>query len=155
MIDGVMVVPLKLIPDSRGMILHYMRKDNPIFADFNIQEVYFSLIYPGAIKGWHCHRRMTLNYIVPMGNIKLVLYDDRETSPTAFEMEEIYLGPTNYQLVRIPPLIWNGFVAVGSQPALVGNITDCIHDPNEIMRISPKDFHLHGPVYDWFGSNQG
>lgn len=35
-----------------------------------------------AIKAWHLHRVMTLNYAVPSGRIKLVLYDGREECAT-------------------------------------------------------------------------
>ena len=48
----------------------------------------FSSVFPGVIKGWHLHRRMTLNYAVPVGLIKLVLYDDREGSSTRGELME-------------------------------------------------------------------
>ncbi len=46
-------------------------------------EIYFSTVYRGVVKGWHRHREMTLNYACIHGRIKLVLYDDREGSPTA------------------------------------------------------------------------
>ena len=39
-------------------------------------------VYPGAVKAWHLHREMTLNYAVPVGMVKLVCYDDRPDSPT-------------------------------------------------------------------------
>ena len=32
----------------------------------------------GAIKAWHLHKEMTLNYAVILGEIKFVLYDDRK-----------------------------------------------------------------------------
>ncbi len=48
MIDGVLIRPLKIIPDSRGQIMHMLRSDSPGFAGFG--EVYFSCIEPGAIK---------------------------------------------------------------------------------------------------------
>ena len=56
-----------------------LREDSPVFERFG--EIYFSTVYPGVVKGWHVHKRMTLNYAVPVGMIKLVCYDDREDSP--------------------------------------------------------------------------
>ncbi len=56
-----------------------LREDTPVFERFG--EIYFSTIYPGVIKGWHIHTKMTLNYAVPVGMIKLVCFDDREDSP--------------------------------------------------------------------------
>jgi dTDP-4-dehydrorhamnose 3,5-epimerase len=135
MIDGVKIVPKKQILDERGAVYHFMRCDSPEFERFG--EVYFSWIYPGVIKGWHRHRMMTLNYVVPAGRIKLVLYDDRPASPTCGELEEFFLGECNYQLVQVPPLVWNGFKGIGAQPALVANCATYPHHPAEIERLDP------------------
>ena len=144
MISGVTVKPLRRIPDERGYIMHMLRSDDPEFDKFG--EIYFSLIYPGAIKAWHLHKKMTLNYAVVVGTIKLVLYDGRENSPTRGEIQELYIGQENYHLVQIPPEVWNGFKAVGNQSAIVANCATLPHDPDEIVRLSPFDPSIG---YDW------
>lgn len=144
MIEGVLIKPLRQIPDERGKIMHMMRNDDPEFTCFG--EIYFSCVYPGIIKGWHLHRKMTLNYAVPYGSIKLVLYDDRESSPTKGELQEIFLGPDNYCLVRIPPLVWNGFKGIGVTPSIVANCSSIPHDPAEIERMNPFDKKI---AYNW------
>ena len=63
MIEGVIVTPLRQILDERGKIMHMMRRDSPVSESFG--EIYFSCIHPGAIKAWHVHKQMTLNYAVP------------------------------------------------------------------------------------------
>ncbi|KAA5805701.1 dTDP-4-dehydrorhamnose 3,5-epimerase family protein [Thermoanaerobacterium thermosaccharolyticum] len=135
MIDGVIVKPLKKIPDERGCIFHMLRNDNPEFEQFG--EIYFSMVYPNAIKAWHLHKKMILNYAVISGMIKLVLYDDRENSPTKGELMEIFTGEQNYCLIKIPSGIWNGFKGIGDKPAIVANCATIPHDPEEIVRISP------------------
>src|SRR3954467_11459209 len=80
-IDGVLVVPLRRIPDERGTIFHMLRRTDPHFREFG--EIYFTSIYRDVVKGWHRHRDMTLNYACVSGRVKLVLYDDRTESPTA------------------------------------------------------------------------
>lgn len=144
MIDGVLVHPLRQIPDERGKIMHMLRADDPHFVAFG--EVYFSVANPGAIKGWHLHKRVTQNYAVVSGMIKLVLYDQREGSPTRGEIQELFIGEDNYCLVRMPPGVVNGFKAYGTKVAIVANCTDEPHDPAEIVRIDPftKDI-----PYDW------
>lgn len=144
MIAGVLVTPLRQILDERGKIMHMLRSDAAGFPGFG--EIYFSCVYPGAIKGWHIHSRMTLNYAVPHGHIKFVLYDDREGSPTRGELQEIFLGPDNYCLVTVPPLVWNGFKGIGSEMALVANCASIPHDPDEIDRLDPFDPSI---PYDW------
>lgn len=137
MIEGVAIKPLRQILDERGKVMHMIRSDDPDFISFG--EIYFSCIYPGVIKGWHIHKKMTLNYAVPYGTIKLVLYDDRVSSSTGGEVQEIFLGPENYCLVQIPPRVWNGFKGVGTTPSIVANCSSIPHDPKEIERKSPDD----------------
>jgi len=136
-IHDVKLTPLRQILDERGKIMHMLRVDAPGFTQFG--EIYFSAVHPGAIKGWHIHRKMTLNYAVPHGHIKLVLYDERPDSPTHGELMELFLGPDNYQLVTIPPGVWNGFKGYGLETALVANCSDIPHDPDEIDRLDPFD----------------
>ena len=144
MLHGVQMVPLRRSPDERGMVMHMLRNAAPHFTEFG--EIYFSVVYPGVIKGWHLHSRMTINYAVVDGNIKLVLYDQRQSSPTYQQIQEIVFGQVNYQLVRVPPGVVNGFTAVGGQRALVANCADIPHDPNEITRIDPFTPTI---PYDW------
>jgi dTDP-4-dehydrorhamnose 3,5-epimerase len=123
MIDGVEIRQLRIIPDERGMILSMLRNDEEHFKKFG--EIYFSEIYPGVVKGWHIHERMTLNYAVVTGSIKLVLYDGREASSTKGEVQEIFLG---------------------RETAIVANCSDIPHDPQEISRVDP---HNNDIPYNW------
>jgi dTDP-4-dehydrorhamnose 3,5-epimerase len=144
MIAGVETIPLRQILDERGKVMHMLRADAAHFAGFG--EIYFSVVHPGAVKAWHLHKRMTLNYAVPVGKIKLVLYDDRAGSPTNGQVAELYLGPDNYQLVIVPPLVWNGFKGIGTESALVANCASIPHDPAEIERLDPAGGRI---PYDW------
>ena len=144
MIEGVIVTPLRQILDERGKVMHMLRKDDPHFQRFG--EIYFSCVYPGAIKAWHLHKKMTLNYAVPHGHIKFVLYDDRPESPTCGQAQEFFLGPDNYCLVTVPPGIWNGFKGAGPEMAIVANCATLPHDPDEIIRKPPLGSDI---PYDW------
>ena len=143
-IDGLRVTPLRRIPDERGSVMHMLRSDSENFESFG--EIYFSTVYPGAIKGWHKHLEMTLNYAVPVGMIKLVCYDDRPDSATKGNLVELFVGETNYVLVTIPPLVWNGFKGLGTAAAVVANCATVPHSPDEIVRMDP--FNPEIP-YDW------
>ena len=144
MINGVVVKPLRRIPDERGFVMHMLRADDPEFEKFG--EIYFSTAYPGVIKGWHQHNEMTLNYAVVVGMIKLVLYDDREGSSTQGEIQELFIGQENYQLVKIPPKVWNGFKAIGLHLTILANCATLPHDPKEIVRVDPFTNHI---PYEW------
>jgi len=143
-IEGVKVIPLKRIPDERGVIMHGVKKGD-LLNDFG--EVYFSKIYKDAIKGWHLHRTLFLNYICIYGTIKLVLYDMRETSSTFKKIQEIFIGQDNYCLVHIPPGIANGSKGLGSPYSIVCNVASEPHDPSvKYLRIDPYSREI---PYDW------
>jgi dTDP-4-dehydrorhamnose 3,5-epimerase len=144
MIDGVVIAPLKRIPDERGAVFHMMKRTDAHFEEFG--EIYFSMVYPGVIKGWHLHSQMVINYAVPVGMIKLVLYDDRQGSKTKGELMELFIGEQNYCLVKVPAGVWNGFKGVGTEPALIANCANIPHDPAEITRLDPFDKRI---PYDW------
>lgn len=144
MIDGLKITPLRQILDERGKIMHMLRSSDPHFEKFG--EIYFSCVHPNAIKGWHIHKEMVLNYAVPHGNIKFVLYDDRVGSATRGELQELFLGPDNYCLVTVPPMVWNGFKGIGNEMAIVANCSSISHRPDEIDRLDPFDPSI---PYDW------
>ena len=144
MIEGIAIRPLKQISDERGKVMHMLKRDDPWFEKFG--EIYFSVVYPGAIKGWHLHKVMTLNYAVVSGIIKLVLYDDREGSPSRGQLQEIFTGQDNYALISIPANVWNGFKGIGTAPAIVANCATIPHDPAEIVRLDPFTKTI---PYDW------
>lgn len=144
MIAGVKITPLSQFLDERGKVMHMLKVGDAVFQQFG--EVYFSCVYPGAIKGWHIHKKMTLNYAVPHGNIKFVLYDERPASPTRGEVQEIFMGPDNYCLVTVPPMVWNGFKGIGNETAIVANCATVPHSPDEIDRRDPFDPSI---PYDW------
>ncbi|MFH0774856.1 MAG: dTDP-4-dehydrorhamnose 3,5-epimerase family protein [bacterium] len=150
MIEGVLVRQLKKIPDERGCIYHMLRKDDPIFEEFG--EIYFSVVYPDVVKGWHLHKEMTLNYAVVTGMIKLVLYDEREGSVTKGSLMELFIGEENYCLVKIPPNVWNGFKGIGTKPAIVANCATLPHSPDEMLRLDPYTEKI---PYDWKIKEEG
>lgn len=145
-IEGVKVLPLRRIPDERGTIFHLMKKSDPHFIDFG--EIYFSSVNEGIIKGWHKHADMTLNYACVTGRVKCALYDDRPESPTKGNLMEVFLGPDSYNLLIVPPHVWNGFK--GMTDAIVANCCTHIHDPKRSERLDPFD---PGIGYDWAPRN--
>lgn len=149
MIDGVLIHPLKQIPDERGKVMHMLKSTDPHFEQFG--EIYFSCVYPGVVKGWHRHCRMTINYAVVVGTIKLVLHDDRPGSPTRGRTEELFIGESNYCLVKVPPMVWNGFKGTGTTAAIVANCATLPHDPSEIERLDPMTDRI---PYDWSLKNR-
>ena len=144
-IDGVLVIPLKIIKDTRGAVLHMI---NIHSADFNkFGECYFSEINPNVIKGWKKHLHQTQNIAVPLGEIKLVIYDSRINSKSYGAVDEIFLGrESNYARVIIPKNLWYGFQCIGNITALIANCADLPHDPKDNIIL---EFKSQSIPYKW------
>lgn len=130
LIDGLVLTELRQIGDERGAVLHMLRCDVPDFTRFG--ECYFSEVLPGAVKAWKRHRAQTQNLAVPVGRIRIVIFDDREDSPTLGRIQVLELGrPDAYLRLSIPPGLWYGFACIGTTPALLANCADIPHEPSE------------------------
>ena len=146
LIDGVEIKELRLIPDERGYLMEMMRADDPFFTKFG--QVYLSVAYPGVVKGWHYHRVQTDHFTIVRGMMKVVLYDDREDSPTKGEVNEFFMGELNPILITIPPGVLHGMKAIGTEPGYLVNCPTETYDyaePDE-FRVDPHDNDI---PYDW------
>lgn len=126
--DGVIVTPLKQIHHPKGDIYHGMKQSDIGFDGFG--EAYFSTINKNEIKGWKKHTQMTLNIIVPVGEIKFVIYD--EDSKVFFT---ITLSQSNYQRLTIKPDLWVSFQGLEKYNLLL-NVASVEHDPDESINIA-------------------
>ncbi|MDA9613222.1 dTDP-4-dehydrorhamnose 3,5-epimerase family protein [Paracoccaceae bacterium] len=150
-IDGIITTELRQISDERGAVLHMLRCDALGFVRFG--ECYFSEVLPGAIKAWKRHRVQSQNLAVPVGRIRLVIYDDRESSTTQGNFQVLELGrPDAYLRVLIPPGLWYGFSCISATPALLANCADLPHDPAESELRPVNDSSL---PYAWVTGDKG
>jgi dTDP-4-dehydrorhamnose 3,5-epimerase len=146
MISGVEIKKLKFIPDERGRLMEILRSDDAIFLKFG--QAYMTTGYPGVVKAWHYHKKQWDNFCVVKGMMKVVLYDNREESPTKGKIMELFMGELNPLLVRIPPLVYHGFKCISEKEAILINIpteTYKYEDPDE-FRVHPHDNDI---PYSW------
>lgn len=123
--DGVILTPLKQIHHPKGDIFHGMKKSDVGFEDFG--EAYFSTINQGDTKGWKKHTQMTLNLIVPVGEIEFVVYDENTK-----EFFSVNLSQNNYQRLTVKPNLWMAFRGVGKYNMLL-NLASMEHDSLEAI----------------------
>ncbi len=135
-----------MIPDERGRLMEILRADDPFFQKFG--QAYITTVYSGVVKGWHFHKVQTDHFACLKGMIKLVLYDNREGSPTKGRVNQFFIGEHNNLLVTIPPGVLHGFKGVSEAEAIVLNL------PTEpYNHAAPDEYRLdaHDPSipYDW------
>ena len=134
--DGVILTPLKQIYHPKGDVFHAMKKSDDGFDGFG--EAYFSTINQGDIKGWKKHTKMTLNIVVPVGNIEFVVYD--ENSKEFFSTK---LSHNNYQRLTLKAGLWMAFKGLDKYNILL-NLASIEHDPNEAINIGIEEIK-----YEW------
>jgi len=134
--DGVILTPLKQIYHPKGDIFHAMKKSDPGFDAFG--EAYFSTIHKGDVKGWKKHTQMTLNLVVPVGEIEFIVHDAQKN-----EFFSVKLSPENYQRLTVKPGLWMAFRGIGEYNLLL-NLANLEHDPSESENIE-----LNHISYDW------
>lgn len=145
MIAGVQIKELTTHSDERGFFREIIRITDEFFAE-GFGQFSHSVMYPGVAKAWHIHKTQVDWWYVPIGNLRLVMKDLREDSPTHGELQEIYMGE-NYtaKAVKIPPGVAHGCKVLGGVTHLF-YITSRTYDPAEEGRI-PHDDPAIG--YDW------
>ena len=137
-LEDIHVTQLKRIPTVGGDVLHALKNSDYGFNGFG--EVYLSWVEHGVIKAWKCHQHMTLNLVVPLGEISFVFHiKDQEN---CFRTENI--GEEKYVRLTVPPGIWFGFQGRGSSQSLLMNLADMVHDPDEVLRKKTSEI-----VYNW------
>jgi dTDP-4-dehydrorhamnose 3,5-epimerase len=140
MIKDVVITHLDVIDTPGGNVLHAMKGSSAGYSGFG--EAYFSQVDKGAVKAWKRHKKMILNLVAPVGEIKFVLFDDRDVSNIQFQ--EIIISSDNYCRLTVPPMIWMGFQGLSVGESLLLNIANIEHDTNETDRLEIDKIN-----YDW------
>jgi dTDP-4-dehydrorhamnose 3,5-epimerase len=148
LIHGIEIKKLEKHIDERGFLCEILRKDWNIFEDFSM--TYFSLTYPNVVRAWHRHPKTKQkdNMCIIQGTAKIVIYDDRQDSPTKGIINEFIIGEDNMILLKIPGECWHGFKALGTKPAILINFPNKLYDyesPDE-ERLLPDTDKI---PYDW------
>ena len=134
--DKVIVTPLKQISHPKGDIYHAMKKSDKGYEGFG--EAYFSCINKNEIKGWKKHTKMTLNLIVPVGEVEFVVYDE-----DIKDFFSIKLSQNNYNRLTVKPNAWIAFRGIAENNILL-NLASIEHNPNET-----ENRKLELINYDW------
>jgi dTDP-4-dehydrorhamnose 3,5-epimerase len=139
-LTDVLVTPLRQIETEGGDVLHAIKQFDAGYEGFG--EAYFSWVNPNAIKAWKKHTQMTMNLVVPVGQVRFVFRCVNTFGIDEFRVEEV--GVNRYARITVPPGIWFGFQGLHSKKSLVLNIANITHNPYEIERLALMDIN-----YDW------
>jgi dTDP-4-dehydrorhamnose 3,5-epimerase len=89
------------------------------------------------LKGWFAHEKKLDRYHLVTGELLVILYDDREGSPTRGVVQKLVLSEKSARQVLIPPMIWHLSLNVGQQDAILVNLPSTHYDHE-----NPDRFHM-------------
>jgi len=144
-IQGVIFSQLKSFPDQRGFFREVIRKTDPFFGPGSFAQWSHSKMTQGVVKAWHYHKQQTDWWYLGIGQIEVVLFDNREDSPSyktklVFRIGESdkYGSDTREVCFSIPPGVLHG-CQVLSEEAHLFYITNQTYNPNDEGRYPYND----------------
>lgn len=127
-IEDVVIKELKTLPDHRGTVCEIYRPEWAIHPD-PLVFVYQITIRPGQVKGWQKHLKQDDRLFTSLGTIQVVLYDDREDSPTYGMVNELFFGEQNRVLFVIPAGVYHAIKNVDcTKDAVLVNVPTRAYD---------------------------
>jgi dTDP-4-dehydrorhamnose 3,5-epimerase len=136
----ILVTPLQRIEVEGGDVLHAIKQTDQGYSGFG--EAYFSWVSADVVKAWKRHTEMTMNVVVPVGQVRFVFLCANADGIEEFRVEKI--GVDRFVRVTVPPGIWFGFQGLHTPQSLLLNIANIPHDLNEVERLALTDIN-----YDW------
>ncbi len=121
-IEGVEVRKLRKFVDERGWLCELYR-DDEVAAEFRPTMCYASISRAGVQRGPHEHIDQA-DYFCFLGpsNFLLVLWDNRQSSPTYGNRIRIVVGEDDPTAVIVPAGVVHGYRNVGGKDGLVTNL---------------------------------
>ena len=132
--------PLSIIKNNNGDVMHAIKNTDNGFNNFG--EAYFTWISSNSIKAWKKHLKMTMNLVVPIGEVRFVFKHENSEGSDDFIIKDI--GQKKYERITVPPGIWFGFKGISEKNSLVLNIASIPHDPDEVERKEISEIN-----YNW------
>lgn len=124
-IDGVMVKTLRKHTDARGFFIEQLKRGDvddsgePFIPEQPFAQMSRTVVYarggnpPEPIKAFHWHHRQWDYWDVVSGNVRVVLVDLRDESPTAGAVQTLMIGEDSPRVVAIPPRVAHGYQCLG------------------------------------------
>lgn len=133
LIDGVQLHEMQNIITRNGTTTEVVRPDWDI-GRLAINHMIHVTLRPHALSAWHCHHLQTDRIFVIDGTLRIVLFDDREGSPTKGKLDVLHLSPLRPATILIPPFVWHGIQNLENRASSFINFFDrayCYEDPDE------------------------
>ena len=125
--DGVTFHDVTTHVDDRGTVCEMYDER----WDWHPDPLVFSYVYtirPGVTKGWGMHKVHEDRYFILFGEVEIVLYDEREESPTLGTVATVVLSEHRRRLMNIPAGVWHANRNIGQRDVVVVNFPTIPYD---------------------------
>ena len=119
----------EVLETEAGYLRRFIRKGDIGFKE--LEEVYFSVIKPGLIRGWYSNRISVANLCVVHGEVKFVIKEQGGGQTYG----PISLSPEGNVRLTIQPRSWYAFMACGKGDAVICNALEDKYKKEESLRI--------------------
>jgi len=161
LIKDVVVHPLKVNRDPRGILVEIMKTDwKDIYSRKKLPfaQTYYSITKSGTARDenlWHYHPGGQQDrFGVIKGEIVVAIFDNRENSRTFGKLNLFHQGELadnkGQYLVLVPSRCFHGFLVVSKKPAILFNFPSRLFDQEEEKRIPINQVKLKdGSFFSW------
>jgi len=136
LINGVKTKEFRNMITQNSVTTEIYRNDWGLNEDKIVHIIHVTLLGK-AISAWHYHKKKTDRIFVTSGQMRLVLFDDREDSKTRQCLNVFNLSGQRPTFVSLPPNIWHGIQNLDYQPTSFINHFDGIYEYDD-----PDDWRL-------------
>lgn len=119
-IDGVKTKRVVVHLDHRGRVFEVFNHDTEYWTSPVVHSYVFT-VRPGLVKGWGIHEAKEDRYCLIGGEMLVVMWDDRDGSPTRGLEQAVVLAPEGVRHLTIPRGVWHIDVNVGAGECVVMN----------------------------------
>jgi dTDP-4-dehydrorhamnose 3,5-epimerase len=129
MISGVKIIANPCFADNRGFLIEAVKKSQ--LPDFEFRQMNFTVSHPGVIKAFHWHKKQIDLWFCVGGNLEAVLFDRRDDSPTAGEIQTEILGEHRKVALFIPVGVAHGYRVLGEKSASLVYLVNQEYNPQD------------------------
>jgi dTDP-4-dehydrorhamnose 3,5-epimerase len=121
-IEGIVVKNLVKYVDDRGWLVEIFRQDEMEEKYFPVMG-YISMTAAGIVRGPHEHLDQADCFVfIGPSNFKVILWDNRKTSPTYMVRQVLYAGEDAPKSILVPPGVVHAYKNVGDKQGMVVNV---------------------------------
>jgi dTDP-4-dehydrorhamnose 3,5-epimerase len=125
--EGVKIRPVYTHVDERGFVVEAY----DVRWNFHPNPLVFSHVFtirPGMAKGWGMHKKHDDRYFILFGEMEMLLYDDRDNSPTKGLVSKFFMTEYERRLLSIPSGVWHASRNIGQRDVVVIDFPTVLYD---------------------------